>query len=702
MKPSIRTLFCTLVTAAIASLTPPTLAQSRGFTVEDLVKMERIGSPALSPDGTQVVYTVRSFDLEANRGRNDLWLINLRDGAAKKLTNAATGSSASNEGNNASPVWSASGDAIYFSSSRSGSNQVWRLPVGDNSAAPTQVSALPLAVDSFKLSPDNSRIAMSLSVFRDCPDLACSKARVEQLAKNKSQGRLYKRLLFRHWDTQSDGRQQVLFASALTASHTLQGEPVSLSGSLDADVHSSQDGSSEDYAFSPDGSNVVFAARIAGQTEAWSTNFDLYRVPSSGNAAPQNLTPANKAWDAHPAFSPDGSTLAYLAMQKPGFESDRFQIMLLDVKSGKVRKLAEKWDRSAQTLRWSNDGKTLYTKTHDLGQVKLFGIDVATGKVSALTEQGSVIGFDVRGQAMVVAQARLDSGAQLFYRAPTSSQWQQLTHANDTLLAGVKMADYQQFSFPGAKGDKVYGYVMKPWNAKAGEKYPVALFVHGGPQGSFANNFTYRLNPQVLAGAGYGVLFIDIHGSLGYGQAFTDSVSQDWGGKPFQDLQLGMQAAAKQFPWLDSKNACALGVSFGGFMMNWIAGNWPDGFKCIVNHAGIFDTRAGYYSTDELWFNEWEYGGTYFDVPAKHEKFNPVNHVKKWKTPMLVTQGEIDYRIPSTQSISAFTALQRRGIESQLLLIPDEGHIFAKPANSLLWNRTILDWLGRHLKKTGQ
>jgi dipeptidyl aminopeptidase/acylaminoacyl peptidase len=244
----------------------------------------------------------------------------------------------------------------------------------------------------------------------------------------------------------------------------------------------------------------------------------------------------------------------------------------------------------------------------------------------------------------------------------------------------------------------VHGYVMKPWNAVPGQKYPIAFLVHGGPQGSFGNAWSYRWNPQVYAGAGYGVVFIDFHGSTGYGQAFTDSISGDWGGKPLVDLKKGMAAAVKKYPWLDRDHACALGASYGGYMMNWIQGNWPDGFRCIVNHAGVFDNRAMYYSTEELWFNEWENGGTYYNAAAKHEKFNPVNFVTKWKTPMLVIQGEKDFRIPYTQSLSAFTALQRRGIESKLLMFPDENHHILKPANSVLWHKTVLDWLDQHLK----
>jgi len=308
-------------------------------------------------------------------------------------------------------------------------------------------------------------------------------------------------------------------------------------------------------------------------------------------------------------------------------------------------------------------------------------------------------GFDVRGDTIAVSQANLQSGAQLYKLKLGSNQMMQLTHQNEALLANVKFGDYEQFSFAGAKGETVYGYVVKPWNAKSGGKYPIAFLVHGGPQGSFGNEWGYRWNPQTYAGAGYAVVMIDFHGSTGYGQAFTDAISQDWCGAPLEDLQKGMAAAVAKFPWLDRSRACALGASYGGYMMNWIEGNWADGFRCIVNHDGVFDTRSMYYSTEELWFNEWENGGPYYAVPGKHEQFNPANYVTKWKTPMLVVQGDLDFRIPTTQGLGAFTALQRQGIESKLVVFPDENHWVLKPANSVLWHHTVLDWLDQHLKQ---
>ncbi|WLI87581.1 S9 family peptidase [Massilia sp. R2A-15] len=660
-------------------------AAPRGLTVEDLATMERVGSPVLSPDATRVLYTVRTTDMGKNRGHTDLWMLDLRtpNAAPKRLTSADASSS--------DPEWSPAGDAIYFMSQ----SQVWRMPAAGGAAA--KVTDLPVDVDNFRLSPQGDRIALSLAVFRDCADLACTAKRLDDKSKVKASGRVYDRLFVRHWDTWSDLRNNVLYSAPIDASGKVSAAPISLSGTLDGDVPSKPFGDHDEYHFSPDGKTIVFAARIAGKTESWSTNFDLYSVPAAGGT-PQNLSAENKAWDSKPIYSPDGRTIAYIAMDRPGFEADRFHFMLIDVATGKKRKLADNWDRSVADFRWTPDGKALLATADDVGQHRLFSIDAQSGKVTPLTGKGYVGGFDIAGDTIVVSQASLTSGAQLYKRSVGSDAMTQLTNVNAQALADVRMGEPEQFSFKGAKGETVYGHVMKPWNAQPGQKYPVAFLVHGGPQGSFGNSWSYRWNPQVYAGAGYATVFIDFHGSTGYGQKFTDAISGDWGGAPLEDLKKGLAAAGAKYPWLDTGNACALGASYGGFMMNWIEGNWSNGFKCIVNHDGVFDNRAMYYSTEELWFNEWENGGSYFAAPQKHEKFNPVSLVNKWKTPMLVIHGEKDFRIPLSQGLGAFTALQRQGVESKLLVFPDENHWVLKPANSVLWHHTVIDWLDGHLK----
>lgn len=683
-----------LALAAAGAVATSAAAAPRGFTVEDMVGMERVGSPVLSPDATRLAYTVRSTNLDKNRGHTEVWLLDLR--SAKPVPQRLTQSEASNS----DPEWSPSGDAIYFLSGRSGSSQVWRLPMAGGEAA--KVTDLPLDVDNFRLSPQGDRLALSLAVFRDCADLACTKARLDEQAKSKASGRVYDKLFVRHWDTWADGRNAVLYSLALDGAGHAAGAPVSLSGTLDGDVPSKPYGDKQEYRFSPDGKTVAFSVRIAGKKEPWSTNFDIYTTAAAGGGAPRNLTAANLAWDAKPIFSPDGKTLAYVAMDRPGFEADRFHLVLLDLASGNKRSLGQNWDRSVGDYRWRADGKALLINAEDLGQHRLFSMDAASGKVVAMTGAGAVGEFDVVRDTVVYSQANLASGAQLFKLkadAVEPAKPQQLTTQNAAALADVRFGEYEQFTFPGANGDTVHGYVMKPWNAAPGVKYPVAFIVHGGPQGSMSNSWSYRWNPQVYAGAGYAVVFIDFHGSTGYGQKFTDAISGDWGGKPLEDLKKGYAAAAQQFPFLDTQRSCALGASYGGYMMNWIEGNWSDGFRCIVNHDGVFDNRGMAYASEELWFTEWENGGSYMNVPQNHERFNPVNFVKNWKTPMLVVQGDMDFRIPTTQGLGTFTALQEKGIESKLLFFPDENHWVLKPANSLLWHHTVFNWLDHYLKQ---
>jgi dipeptidyl aminopeptidase/acylaminoacyl peptidase len=470
-------------------------------------------------------------------------------------------------------------------------------------------------------------------------------------------------------------------------------KPVLLTKGIDGDVPSKPDGSNAEYAWSPDGSTVYFDVRIAGKTEPWSTNFDVYSVPADGSATPKNLTAANQAWDAFPLPSPDGRTLYYLAMKTPGFEADRFGIMALDIATGATREIDPDWDRSASPLALSADGRTLYTAVADEGNVALYAVDVATGRPAKLLSDGSVLGFDAAGGRLVAARQDFTHPTDLYTLDPRGGNLAQVTHFNAARLADIEFSQAHWFTFKGWNGDTVHGYVMPPVGAKPGRKYPVAFIVHGGPQGAWPNEFHYRWNPEAYAGAGFAVVAINFHGSVGYGQAFTDAISQHWGDRPLEDLQKGWAAALKQFPYLDGNDACALGASYGGYMIYWMAGVWNQPWKCMVDHDGVFDARMMYYATEELWFEEHENGGTQWEHPENYEKFNPINHVKDWRVPMLVVHSDHDYRIPLPQGLAAFTALQRRGIPSEFLNFPDESHLVLKPQNSVQWHETVIGWL---------
>ncbi|MCX7562651.1 S9 family peptidase [Xanthomonadaceae bacterium XH05] len=671
----------TLLLLAIGAQAAP-----RGLTAEDVVALDRVSAPLLSPDGKRVVYALREADVPANKAVTSLWMAPLDGSAAARRLTSGSASAVSAQ-------FSADGASLYFLSPRSGSMQVWRLPLNGGEAQP--VTDYALDVGSYRVSPDGKQIALSFEVFTDCPDLACTSKKLAETAAKKSTGVLYERLFVRHWDTWKDGRRSQLFSATLDADGRASAEPVKVSVGIDGDVPSKPFGGAEEYTWSPDSRSLVFSARIAGQSEPWSTNFDLYRVPADASAAPVNLTADNPAMDTSPVFRADGRVLYYLAMKRPGFEADRLAVMEKNLSTGATREIAPGWDFSAGGMALSSDGKRIFTAVDDRGSHPIHVIDIATGKARRLPGVGRVEGFDVGRDALVFTRSTLTSPAQVFTSRLDGSGERTLSAFNADKLNDVRFGDYEQFSFAGWNGETVHGYVVKPWNYQAGIKYPVAFIIHGGPQGSMGDSFHYRWNPQTYTGAGFAAVFIDFHGSTGYGQAFTDSISGDWGGKPLEDLQKGWAAALGKYDFLDADRACALGASYGGYMVNWIAGNWNEPWKCLVNHDGVFDLRAMGYVTEELWFTEWENGGTVFDAPENYEKFNPVNHVANWRVPMLVVQGEKDYRVPVDQGLATFTALQRRGIPSQLLYFPDENHWVLRPQNSIQWHNTVKEWLER-------
>ena len=681
-----RLLICTL--GALGSAAHAGDGGNAPFTVEDLVLLKRITDPRVSPDGRQVAFVQRDTDMDANKGRTSLWLLDLTPGTAqpRRLSHV--------EANDSSPRWSPDSRTLYFLSTRSGSSQVWRLALTGGDAQ--RVTDYPLDVGALKLSPRGDRLALSMEVFPDCATLECTRERLSGRASDKATGRTYERLFIRHWDVWSNGTRSHLFTAQLAPGGTAAA-PMDVSKGFDADIPGKPFGGDEDFAFSPDGRSLVFSARIAERTEPWSTNFDLFQAPVDGSAAPANLTASNPAWDAQPVFLANGD-LAWLAQERPGFEADRFHIMLKDAHSGAVRSVTRGWDRTVHQLGATPDGKALLASVDELGQAPLYRIDPKSGALDRLVASGAVEAFSAGRERVVYARADLGGPAELYSVALRGGESVRLTDANHEPLASRHMSEFEQFSFRGWNDEIAYGYVVKPYGFEPGRRYPVAFVVHGGPEVSFGNLWTYRWNAQAFAGGGYAVVMIDFHGTPGYGQAFTDSIRGDWGGKPLIDLQRGLAAAIEKYPWLDGERACALGASYGGFMMNWIEGNWPDRFRCIVNHDGVFDQRMLYYDTEELWFPEWELGGPQYENPQGYEAVNPVDFVTRWRTPMLVIHGEQDFRIPYPQGIGAFTALQRRGIESKLLIFPDENHWVLKPANSVLWYHTVLGWLDTHLK----
>jgi dipeptidyl aminopeptidase/acylaminoacyl peptidase len=683
-----------LILLTLSLAVPPAMADpTHPFSVHDMLAMDRVSDPQVSPDGKWVVFVVRETDLEANCGRTDLWLVSTDGTGLRRLT--------SHPQSDTNPRWDPDGRTIWFLSDRSGSSQVWRIAVDGGEA--DQVTREPLDVGNLQVAPDGWHIAYTMEVFPDGPTAQATKDRLDTKERNKATGRVYDRLFVRHWDVWEDGRRYHLFVRPAAAGResVTDGNAVDVMKGMDADTPSQPFGGSEEISFTPDGREVVFSAKDVGVSEAWSTDFDLYAAPVDGSAPPRCLTEENQAWDTQPVFSPDGKTLAYLAMSRPGYEADRFRIVVKDWPSGSTRILTEGWDRSPSAIGWSADGRSLYAVAPNVGQDSLFATDVAGGTARTIVKEGVVQAFDAGTRGIVYSLSDLRAPAELYSVQPDGAGVRKLTDINAEKVRAARTGDYEQFSFAGWNDETAYGYVVKPADFEPGRKYPVAFLIHGGPQGSWNNIFHYRWNPQAFAGAGYAVVMVDFHGSTGYGQAFCDAIRGDWGGKPLVDLQKGLAAALERYPWMDGDRVGALGASFGGYMINWIAGQWPDRFRCLVNHDGTLDERMAYFDTEELWFPEWEYSGTPWDRPESYEHQNPVRFVQNWKTPMLVIHGGQDFRVAATHGLGTFNALQRRGIPSKLLYFPDENHWVLKPQNSILWHETVIAWLDQWLKPAG-
>ena len=675
-----------LVALIAAAAATTAHAAPKGLTIDDMLAMQRVGAPVVSPDGRRVVFGVRRSDLDANRGRYDLWLANVDGSGVTHLTTSPD--------NDTDPAWSPDGKWVYFLSTRGGASQVWRIAPSGGEAE--QVTHLPIDLNGFSMFPDGKHLALAADVWPTAKTLADSAKRDAEKAASKVKAQVYDSLLFRHWDQWEDGK----------FSHVLVWTPPELGGHADdakdltpgatADTPTHPFGDMSQVQVSPDGKWIAYVARVGGRDVAWTTNTDIFLVPVTGGKA-LDVTASNMAYDDNPRWSPDGKSLAFTMMKRPGFEADRTRLAIYDVASRQIRDVTEAWDRSAGDLEWAPDGRTIYTTADNVGNHSIFAIDVASGAARVVVDKSSNNGPRVAGNVLVFERDSLVLPGELFTVKPDGSGLQQLTHFNDARVKAIAWGDYEQFSFKGAKGDTVYGYVTKPAGFVAGKRYPVAFLIHGGPQGSFDDHFHYRWNPEVFAGHGYGVVMIDFHGSTGYGQAFTDAITGDWGGAPYDDLMMGLDAALAKYSWLDGKRAAALGASYGGFMINWINGK-TDRFKALVVHDGNIDERTAYYMTEELWFPEWEHGGLPWEKPEGYAKHDPIDLIKNWKTPTLVIHGGMDFRIPDTAGMATFTALQRKGVPSRFLHFPDENHWVMKPLNSKLWHDEVFEWIDKYTR----
>lgn len=675
-----------LLTLSLAMLaTVPVRAQQKHpLTFDDLISMERISEPMVSPDGLWVAYTVAKPDLAANRLVRNIWIVGTAENSEpRQLTRG---------GLDGRPRWSPDSKKLAFVSSRTGAEEIYLLSLNGGEGDP--LTTLSTGAGNEQWSPDGRWIAFTSAVYPDCHDDACNRQRDEAREKDPVKARIYDHLLFRHWTHWSDGKRSHLFLIPASG-----GAPRDLTSAADYDVPPDERGDAEDIAFSPDSKELCFTA-VTDRPEATSTNGDLFTV-SVGGGEPRRIT-TNPGFDGHPIYSPDGRFIAYHAQFTAGYESDRWRLMLYDRATQRISNLTESFDRSVQEPIWSPNGRRIYFVAEDQAEQPIYAIDIPSGAPHPIApaSYNSEITVSAGGNTLAFTRSSLTMPAEVFLADPEGAHVRQLTHHNAARLSSIDINPPEPFWFEGAEGTRVEGFLIRPPHFDASEKYPLLLLVHGGPQGAWTDDWGYRWNEELFASPGYVAVMINPRGSTGYGQKFVDEIRDDWGGKVYDDLMKGTDYALAHYAFIDPSRTAAAGGSYGGYMMDWFATH-TGRFKALISHAGPYDNVSMYGGTEELWFVEHDLAGTPWSNPESYSKWSPSTYageLGKFKTPTLVIAGEMDYRVPYTQSLEFFTDLQRQDVPSKLLIFPDEGHWVTKPQNSRLWYKNFQDWLATYLK----
>ncbi|MGA7561324.1 MAG: S9 family peptidase [Terriglobales bacterium] len=715
----------------------PAFSQAKHpFTFEDMMKLKRVGEPVPSPDGKWVLFAAVDVDLAANKKTSHIWIVPLAGGPERVLI-------ADQDGDR--PRWAPDGKRFAFLSNKEGGSQIWIAEFDGTAGAVTGVrklTSIATEASGELWSPDGKNILFTSDVYPECDgapeaEVACNAKKAKEAEDSKVKAIIFDRLLYRHWNAYKRGLRTHLFLIGPIDDRppaiVVGADTIAVVGNIgvvpflrdltpgDYDAPPFSLGGQDDYAFSPDGQEICYTSNH-DKVEATSTNNDLWIVPVNGGAAgsvqAKNITADNPASDSTPLYSPDGKYIAYRAQQRPGYESDRFRLMLYDRRTGKSTPMTQTLDAWVGTFTWSPDSKRIYFVHESQGEapVESFSIDRPYDPI--ITVDGDRKETDRTNFAVVVRDGYNDdlaltpdgktlvftrmsisfpteiykAGSERTVAEQLAHPPDRLIHLNDAVLSQIAMSPLEPFWFEGAHGDKVEGFLVKPPNFDPSKKYPVKFLIHGGPQGAWGDDWSYRWNPELFAANGYVVVMINFHGSTGYGQKFIDAINGDWGGAPFDDLMKGLDYAEKTYPFIDKDRECALGASFGGYMANWVLGH-TDRFKCIVSHDGTFNTLSDWGTTEELWFNNWEFKGTPYTNREMYEKWNPMNAAKNFKTPTLVVHGQLDYRLDVSEGFQLFTTLQVLGVPSKMLYFPDEGHWVLKPQNSQLWWKTVTDWV---------
>jgi dipeptidyl aminopeptidase/acylaminoacyl peptidase len=667
--------------------------EKRTLTFDDVIACVRLSDLQFSPDGKWIVFTVTTVNEEDNSSHSDIWIISSDGEKLKQLTTHSNSSW--------HPRWSPDGNKLAFLSSRSGKTQIWLLSM--EGGEPQQLTKHYTGAGEFVWSNDGKKIAFTTRVYHDCEDQKCNEEKDKEKEQNEVKARVYEDLLFRHWDEWWDHKRSHIFIISLETKEIVDVTP----GDYDSPPISLGSG----FTFSPDDKELYFTSNH-DEMIAISTNNDIWSVPLEGRD--KKFTPVKistkfsdrnfKGNDHSPQFSPDGKYLSFLSMRRERFEADKNDLILKDLQTGQFRNITTGFNLSISSYKWLPDGKGILCSIDSEGRYKIFKLDINTGKLKALVEEGSNRSITVSpgGKTFAFLHQTTTSPSEIWIGSVDGGKLKQITFFNNEILKNIVMNDIEDFWFKSNDGTDMHGFLVKPPYFNNSKKYPAIFFIHGGPQGAWHNSWHYRWNVQLWSAQGYVMVMINPRGSTGYGQEFTDAISKDWGGKVFEDLVAGQKYVVESFDFINQDKIAAAGASYGGYMINWTEGHiesfkYP--FKCLISHDGAFNLYSKYLTTEELWFPEWEFDGPYWENDKYYEMWSPHKFIKNFKTPMLIIHGEKDYRLDFGESLMAFTALRRKGVPAKLVLFPDEGHWVQKPKNSRFWHKTIFDWLDQYIKR---
>lgn len=658
------------------------LPDAKPIDFDDFIRIKRVSDPQVSPDGKLIAFVVTEMDKKKNSSNSDIWIVPAAGGEPRKLTSSPKA--------DFNPRWSPEGKRIAFISNRGGSPQIWTIDLQGGEA--NQLTDISTGAGNVIWSPTGNHLAFVSSVFPDCADDECNRQKNEERDKSEVKAKFFNQLLFRHWNSWQEDKRSHLFVIPSHGGNAVDITP----GDFDTPPISL--GSSHDITFSPDGKTICFVRNIDPEFKmSLGTNNDLF-VSSRQGGTIQKIT-SNTANDNSPHYSPNGRFIAYRAMARPGFEADKYSLILYDLRTQHHSNLTEKLDISVNDVLWSPDSTALYFTFQDKGCISLGRITLKTRKYGKIFEGHYISSPSLSpdGKLMVFLKQALHSPTDVYSLDLKTQKITRLTAMNKKILSQLSMNPGEEFWFEGAGGEKIHGLLVKPPFFNPSHRYPLVMLIHGGPQGAWSDNFHYRWNAQMFASPGYVTAMINFHGSTGYGQAFTDSITGDWGGKPYEDIMKGLDYLLSHYDFIDPDRLAAAGASYGGYMIDWIEGHTTR-FDCLISHAGVFDLRSMHGATEELWFPEWEFKGPPWANAEMYAKWSPSFFVQNFKTPCLVIHGQYDFRVPVTQGFQFFTALQRMGVPSKMLYFPDENHFVQKPQNAELWWKTVHDWLAKYLK----